>query len=186
MGNVFTEEKREHIFCLLMNALQGEPEGDLFSCKRCGSERITKGGKNKTGKQRYRCKACGCSFSPSSGSLFPKSHLSKEQLREYIKVFLKGETLAVCKEVCGVGYQTAFEWRGRLLNILRGYPEDSIASEVVSWYEAREHGKKRIVCISTTSLLTWSLRFLPQMKPLWLWDAARHPFEGPLGASVSP
>ena len=36
----------------------------VHTCRKCGDEKIVKFGKDKNGKQRYRCKTCGA---PSSG-----------------------------------------------------------------------------------------------------------------------
>lgn len=65
----------------IMAALKGETSADsaqsekIAVCRKCGEEGgIAKFGKDGAGKQRYRCKYCGCTFTATSYTTISHTH----------------------------------------------------------------------------------------------------------------
>ena len=88
-------------------------------CRKCESSKIIKDGKDKNGKQRYRCSSCGCRFTSTSFSVVSNSHCSLEKWHKYIQLLLNGSSLAECAKQCEISVRTAFLWRHKILNILQ-------------------------------------------------------------------
>ena len=82
------------------------------SCPHCGHNKYTKNGKyNKT--QRYKCKACKCTFSPYTGTWLAQIH-KKEMIEPYLKLMRKGLSLEKIKTKLKINKKTAFDWRHKI------------------------------------------------------------------------
>lgn len=88
-------------------------------CRRCSSSSILKYGKDKNGKQRYRCKCCNAIFYDTSYSVISKSRHSLSVWKKYIVLLLQGVSLAECARKCDISVQTAFTWRHKILHALQ-------------------------------------------------------------------
>lgn len=117
----------------------GPKKKGLPSCPRCGAEPrvgviVKKGFKN--GAQRYKCTACERYFFLSTNTMFHHAKKDIDFLRKYIDMTMAGKSLPVCKEECGIAFQTAFNWRHKVLD----------AFEVVRAEESPETAGQDAVC----------------------------------------
>ena len=87
-------------------------------CKKCGCTDILKYGKDKNGKQRYKCNGCGCTFVYNSCSVISNSNKRTSVWMKYIDCLLGGYSLAKCAFVCDISVQTVFLWRHKILSAL--------------------------------------------------------------------
>ncbi|MBQ8248059.1 MAG: IS1 family transposase [Lachnospiraceae bacterium] len=94
------------------------PDTPLSACKRCGSKRISKHGKDRKGNQRYHCKFCGKFFSGKSFSVISYSHYDISLWKKYIDCFLRGYSLEKCGQICGISTRTAFFLRHKILPVV--------------------------------------------------------------------
>lgn len=101
-----------------VNGVSGVPSAPVDVCRKCGNKHIVKFGKDKNGKQRYRCKACGATFTATSYSVLSNTHCSLDVWERYITLLLKGRTLKECAARCHISVRTAFIWRHKILNAL--------------------------------------------------------------------
>ncbi|MQM73883.1 MAG: IS1 family transposase [Pseudoramibacter sp. EUB1.1] len=53
----------------------GAAPGEPARCPRCGSPEVTRKGRSADGRQRWRCKSCGRTFSARTGSVRAMSKL---------------------------------------------------------------------------------------------------------------
>ena len=88
-------------------------------CRKCGADRIVKYGQDKNGKQRYKCKCCGATFTETSYSVISRTRHSKSVWEIYIHLLLVGASLEECAFQCGISVRTAFIWRHKILNALQ-------------------------------------------------------------------
>lgn len=96
-----------------------QEENQVHSCRRCSSSAILKYGKDKNGKQRYKCKNCNTIFYETSYSVVSKSRHSLSVWKRYIVLLLKGTSLIQCAKECNISVQTAFTWRHKILHALQ-------------------------------------------------------------------
>lgn len=89
------------------------------NCRKCDSEHIVKFGKDKNGKQRYKCKSCGTTFTETSYSVVSKSHCSLDTWEKYIELLLDSASLERCAKECNISVRTAFIWRHKILNAMQ-------------------------------------------------------------------
>ena len=71
-------------------------------CRKCGADKIVKFGKDKNGKQRYKCKCCGATFTETSFSAVSRTRHSESVWETYIHLLLTGASLEVCAFRCGL------------------------------------------------------------------------------------
>ena len=121
----------------LLQVLRGT-DGVAFSvsasickCRRCGCDKIVKRGKDKNGKQRYKCKECGATFTDTSYSVVSKSHCSMNKWEKYIYLLLQGATLEQCAEECKINIRTAFLWRHKILHALQADQNNRVLSGII-------------------------------------------------------
>ena len=106
----------------MLNLSNGEGEeigAPVSGCRRCDSEQIVKFGKDKHGKQRYKCKSCGTIFSATSYTVISKTHQNISVWKKYIELLLQGASLSKSAHICKISVQTAFSWRHKILNALQ-------------------------------------------------------------------
>lgn len=88
---------------------------EIKSCVYCNSEHIIKHGRYNH-LYRYRCKECGKTFIPTTGTIFYYIH-KKHIFLDYFKI-LHSEgiiPLAKIKKRLDIANQTAFDWRHKIL-----------------------------------------------------------------------
>lgn len=119
----------------MLNEVEGVPSTSnieqVIKCRKCESSKIKKDGKDKNGKQRYRCSSCGCRFTSTSFSVVSKSHCSLKKWHKYIQLLLNGDSLAECAKQCGISVRTAFLWRHKILNVLQRDQNNRVMNGIV-------------------------------------------------------
>lgn len=100
-------------------------------CRKCGDAHIVKFGKDKSGKQRYRCKGCGATFTETSFSTFSGTWYSADVWEDYIYLLLKGTSLEECAFQCGISVRTAFDWRHKILSVLQHDQDNRILGGII-------------------------------------------------------
>lgn len=122
----------------IMAALKGETSINsvrsekITACRKCGEEGgVAKFGKDGTGKQRYRCKYCGCTFTETSYSTISHTHCDLAKWEKYIECLLAGLSLEKCSQFCGISVRTAFLWRHKILSILQNDQSNRVLGGVV-------------------------------------------------------
>lgn len=128
--NSLTDYEKERLITVLQASIgaSSRNEGKLvkdiretkfsegFCCPICGSKEVVRFG-SYNNRQRYRCKACGKTFSdftntPLSRTRFPQKWIP------FVECMLKGYSLRKSAEIVGVSYVTLFYWRHKLLSAL--------------------------------------------------------------------
>ena len=100
-------------------------------CRKCDSPQLAKFGKDKNGKQRYKCNSCGCTFTSTSFSTISHSHRSSDTWKMYIELLLAGASLSKCAEKCHTSVQTAFVWRHKILSVLQRDQDNRVMNGIV-------------------------------------------------------
>lgn len=95
--------------------------GDDRRCPRCGTPGAGPHGKT-GGLRRYRCRACGRTFTAVTGTSLSGLH-RKELWLAFGRSLMAGETLKVAAKRCGISPVTAFHWRRRFLEAAAKTPE---------------------------------------------------------------
>lgn len=80
-------------------------------CPNSGSSaRVIKAGKDKRGRQRFRCKGCGHYFSATKGTLFYRLRNSQKDLLEALAMLAERNSLAAVARIKGVKEETVAHW----------------------------------------------------------------------------
>ena len=127
----------------IMAALKGEPSTDctqsekITICRKCGEKGgIAKFGKDGSGKQRYRCKYCGCTFTATSDSTISHTRCNLSKWEKYIECLLAGLSLEKCSQLCGISVRTAFLWRHKILSVLQNDQDNRVLAGIIELDEA--------------------------------------------------
>ncbi len=112
------------------NVCVGE-EYNVHTCRKCSSNQILKYGKDKNGKQRYKCKSCNTVFYSTSYSTISKSRHSLSTWERYIILLLNGASLSACAKECNISVQTAFTWRHKILHALQSDQANRVLGGIV-------------------------------------------------------
>lgn len=114
--------------------LLNERVNDRPRCPHCDSGKVQRWGRS-GGLRRYRCKPCGKTFNPLTGT--PLARLRKrEQWPAFSETLVEGTTVQQAAEHCGVDPSTSFRWRHRFLDALQR--SESVAlTGIVEVAEAR-------------------------------------------------
>jgi transposase len=93
-------------------------------CKECGSERTVKNGVL-AGKQRYRCKECGCNFREGDNRTNEKT-AAKKALCVLLYAMAKG-SFRMMGRVLGVDHTLVYRW---IRSFGEGIPEPEVPGDV--------------------------------------------------------
>lgn len=74
---------------------------EAITCTCCGSNKLTRNGKIRQGKQKFRCPACGC-----YGALNPDDGYSEERKAEILRAYHERSSLRGLERTFGVARQT--------------------------------------------------------------------------------
>lgn len=91
--------------------------GKHNSCPFCGDFHIVKNGK-KDGHQRYLCIKCQKTYGISHNSVIKSSKKNVAVWNMYVICMMKKKSLRNTARDCGIGVNTAFIWRHKILNEL--------------------------------------------------------------------
>jgi len=75
-----------------------------MGCPKCGGEERTKAGHN-YGRQRYKCRACGCCYTKESLYRYPR-----EVRTQAIKMYLEGLGFRAIERLLGVSNVSVMKW----------------------------------------------------------------------------
>jgi len=113
------------------SGVYGASATNVKKCRKCDAENIVKFGKDKNGKQRYKCKSCGATFTETSYSTLSHTRHSDIVWNTYIHLLLKGASLEECAFQCGISVRTAFIWRHKILSVLQKDQDNRIMGGIV-------------------------------------------------------
>lgn len=88
-------------------------------CRRCDSKQVVKYGRDKNGKQRYKCKSCNTVFYGDSFSVSSRTRHDPATWAKYVEMLLMRSSLKACAAACKISIQTAFSWRHKILSALQ-------------------------------------------------------------------
>ena len=98
---------------------EGQNTSDL-SCPNCSSSTIIKFGKNRLGKQRYRCNHCKRIFViPTTNSPLSCSKKSAKMWLHYVECMENGMSIRKSAAIVGITSNTSFQWRHKILNAIK-------------------------------------------------------------------
>lgn len=103
----------------------------ISKCRKCDCDKVIKFGVDKNGKQRYRCKGCGATFTETSYSVVSHTRHSDDVWETYIHLLLVGASLEECAFQCGISIRTAFIWRHKILNALQRDQENRVMAGII-------------------------------------------------------
>lgn len=115
------DEKRELVRILrasIARELAGDHEAaaEPPGCPRCGCDRVTRRGVWE-GRQRWRCKGCGRTFTARTLGLLAQSKLPESTWMAYAECFVDRKTLRECADECGASLKTSWFMRHRLCEV---------------------------------------------------------------------
>ncbi len=98
---------------------------DRPQCPHCGFDGIVKNG-TKDGRQRFKCKECGHTFSWRNNTFLYSIKSDYDTLLAYCDCMMQKMTIRQCAEHCGISVPTAFEWRHKILDALQNMQDEVI------------------------------------------------------------
>ena len=161
------------------------------ACVKCGCLHIVKFGtvaryrtlKNSEGEkigrdyigehQRYKCKDCGATFVSTAKSVFYRSHMSPDQMSEYVRCLLEQDSIRKSARKCEISSRTSFRWRHKILDTITIPNEKTILGGVV---EADETGFDLSFKGNMYNHLAFYGMYAPEYRK-WLKD---HPNKTPM------
>jgi transposase-like protein len=127
-----TRRQREQLFALLRPAVgldlvcaTIEQVRPVSSCPHCGARRLHRHGLDR-GVQRYRCCACGKTFSALTGTPLARLRHRGKWL-DYLEGMLDGKSVRKAADEVGVHRNTAFRWRHRFLHLAKDDRPEALA-----------------------------------------------------------
>lgn len=98
-------------------------------CPHCGAKatlkKIVRSGFKANGAQRYTCNSCGKTFVPTTGTAFAWTKKDAETWKKYIHLTISGASLQMCAYECNISYQTAFNWRHKILHVFEEHQKST-------------------------------------------------------------
>lgn len=87
----------------------------MKNCKGCGSEELTKNGKNQSGVQRYKCKGCGSTFIDGDNRL----KYGLEKRLKVITMYLEGVGIRSIERLENVPNPLIIYWIRHFADLIR-------------------------------------------------------------------
>jgi len=100
-------------------------------CPHCSAERVVRWGATRGGLQRWRCGACGKTFTKATGTAL--AHVRKRAAMAFVARDMVSPAPSACRPLArrlGVDKMTVWRWRLRMLEAVRGYGHDALAGLV--------------------------------------------------------
>ncbi len=73
-------------------------------------QNIIKFGKTNTGRQRFRCKTCGRTFTETKGTIFYRRHTPEDEIIETLALIAEGSRISSLARVKGHKEDTIISW----------------------------------------------------------------------------
>ncbi|MDP4090608.1 MAG: IS1595 family transposase, partial [Bacillota bacterium] len=110
----------------------GEPKApeETAKCPACESLEVVKFGRNRLGKQRYRCKHCKRIFVLPTKCPLSCSKKKAGQWLLYMECMVKGMSIRKSAAIVGIHTNTSFHWRHKILNALKSELADNLSGIV--------------------------------------------------------
>jgi transposase-like protein len=83
---------------------------DYGKCQEKGQHNIIKFGQTKAGRQRYRCKTCGGTFTETKGTLFYRRRTDEDEIIEVLALIAEGSRISSLARVKGHKEDTIIDW----------------------------------------------------------------------------
>jgi transposase-like protein len=83
---------------------------DYGKCQNERQQNIIKFGQTKTGRQRYRCKSCGQTFTETKGTIFYRRRTSEEEILDTLALIAEGNRISSLVRVKGHKEDTIIDW----------------------------------------------------------------------------
>jgi transposase-like protein len=86
------------------------------TCADCGKHQseqqhnIVKFGKTKAGRQRYRCKTCGATFTETKGTIFYRRRTPEDEIIDTLALIAEGNRISSLVRVKGHKEDTIIDW----------------------------------------------------------------------------
>ncbi len=84
------------------------------SCPWCGAPSTVAHGKSHNGRSRRLCKACGKTFSDTTGTVFFSRKLPADKLRKMANLMINDTKLKAISDSVGISSKTAYIWRMKI------------------------------------------------------------------------
>jgi len=75
-----------------------------------GQKNIVKFGKTRAGRQRYKCKTCGSTFTETKGTIFYRRRVPAEEIIETLALLAEGSRVSSLTRVKGYKEDTIVDW----------------------------------------------------------------------------
>lgn len=98
-------------------------------CPHCGSAHIVSNGSSR-GQKRYVCRSCGKSFSVNTGKISTHKD-AEDKFDKFLRGMINGDTLKRLSEDCGIALPTAYNWRHKVLDIIKDSESTKVLSGVI-------------------------------------------------------
>jgi transposase-like protein len=83
---------------------------DYGKCQNERQQNIIKFGQTKAGRQRYRCKSCGQTFTETKGTIFYRRRTSEEEILDTLALIAEGNRISSLVRVKGHKEDTIIDW----------------------------------------------------------------------------
>jgi len=83
---------------------------DYGKCQNERQQNIIKFGQSNAGRQRYRCKSCGQTFTETKGTLFYRRRTSEEEILDTLALIAEGNRISSLVRVKGHKEDTIIDW----------------------------------------------------------------------------
>ena len=83
---------------------------DYGKCRSERQQNIIKFGQSKAGRQRYRCKSCGQTFTETKGTIFYRRRTSEEEILDTLALIAEGNRISSLVRVKGHKEDTIIDW----------------------------------------------------------------------------
>lgn len=118
---------------------------DVSHCPKCHhSRRQVKDGRTTAGSQRYRCKLCGCRYTPD-----PKERGYDEEIRlQALQLYLEGVSLRQVSRLLDVNHQSVANWVNSYanhipLNLPDSILETAVLDGIYPWKSQKKSNKRK-------------------------------------------
>ena len=105
-----------------------------LTCPYCSSDSFSRFGLTTNGVQRYRCKSCGKTFTPITGTIFDKHKISISEWMEYFLNIFRYLSINADSWNNRNAFSTSRYWLEKLFIVLEGYNSDIVLDGRV-WFD---------------------------------------------------
>ncbi|MEA2046108.1 MAG: hypothetical protein U9N48_06265 [Euryarchaeota archaeon] len=115
-------------------------------------QNIIKFGKTKAGRQRFRCKTCGNTFTETKGTIFYRRHTPEDEIIETLALIAEGSRISSLARVKGHKEDTIIDWIRDAAEHAEAIEDVLLADHRIDrgqldglWAYVRNKGEKKII-----------------------------------------